>query len=120
MMKRYPELFELESFFEVASTRSNTENWDWYYDSISFARKNVDETTLCIIEPANSTFRLIHTLNGQIQLDIALLNIQSLEISTSAGHEQLLGHIVNEDAEQLFKLSLKPYFSFQLGAENVS
>jgi hypothetical protein len=113
-MERCPELFELEAFFEVPATFAYGNENGWYYDQVCFSQHSHGESVVCQIEPVENTLSIFHTVNGATHLDISLQYVRSLDLEKSAGTELLIGHVHEGGIDQLFKISLKPSFSFHL------
>jgi hypothetical protein len=114
-MERCPELFELESFFEVSASASDGPDGAWFYDRVRFVKQRGDERVVCEMEAAEGAFSILHSHAGLVDLDVSLQYVCSLEHTTSAGVEHLIGRVSHGGVEQLFKLQLKPTFAFQLG-----
>lgn len=115
-MERYPELFELEGFFESAYlSMYGNDKQGWYYDRIRFERSLDGERVICEMEPAEGVFSVYWSVNGESKVNISLQYVKSLDISISAGEEHLIGHVLQGKVDQLFKLAVKPAFSFALG-----
>lgn len=114
-MERCPELFELEGFFETAyqSVHGNDQQ-TWYYDRIRFERNACSERVTCEMEPAERVFSVCWSENGEVKVNISLQYVKAIDISLSAGEEFLIGHIFHNGVDQLFKLAVKPRFSFSL------
>lgn len=115
-MERCPELFELEAFFEAAyRSIYGNDKQGWYYDRIRFERSSGSERVLCEMEPAEGVFSVCWTVNGDTKVNISLQYVKAVDISVSAGKEQLIGHVLHDGVDQLFKLAVNPTFSFSLG-----
>jgi hypothetical protein len=115
-MDRCPELFELEGFFETPyqSMYGNDEE-GWYYDRVRFERDAGGARVICEMEPAEGMFSIYWSVNGEAKVNLSLQYVQSIDISVSAGEEHLIGHILHDGVDQMFKLAVKPTFSFVLG-----
>ena len=115
-MERCLDLFELEGFFETAyKSMYGNDKQGWYYDRIRFERSTGGERVMCEIEPAEGVFSVSWSVNGEVRMNISLQYVKAIDISVSAGEENLIGHVLHSGVNQLFKLTIKPAFSFSLG-----
>ncbi|MBV8659901.1 MAG: hypothetical protein JO142_18940 [Burkholderiales bacterium] len=58
---------------------------------------------------------MCHRVDGQLVFDISLQYVKSLSIEAAGADDVLIGRLVENGVEQVFKLSLHPQVSFRLG-----
>lgn len=113
-MNRCPELPDLEAFFDVPAKPAYGCEGGWYYDNLCFERRSTEEYVCCKLEPAEGAFSVLRVVDGQVQFDLSLQHVVSIDLEQSAGTALLIGHISHGGVKQLFKLAVKPAFSFRL------
>jgi hypothetical protein len=114
LMKRYPELVELESFFNAAASSVYGDGENWFTDRVTFSRATATELVSCTVEPSEGIFSILYSEGGRVLMDVSLRWVVSIDLEHSAGTKLLVGRINQGDVDQLFKLSLVPCFSFRL------
>ena len=113
-MERCPELVELEQFFGSAYKSATNGDTHWFYDQLTFRARCPSGEVRCVIEPALRTFAVQLFRPGEPVIDLALNGVSALDLEPSAGQFVLVGHVAPGKLDQLFKLRLKPDFSFTL------
>lgn len=119
-MDRYPDLVELESFFQTASVSEYSSAADeWHYDIRRFEFSSGGEHLVCRFAPADGAIAFNFSADGEARWDIALAGLSSLDLEMSAGRVLLVGRVKTAELEQLFKLAVSPRVTFSLGSTEV-
>jgi hypothetical protein len=115
-MNRLPDQVALEQFFRTSYISTNGKDNPFYYDHVKFVTSVGEERVVTYLHPSEGFISIAWAQKSVIRLTLAFWHIDSLEISTSAGSERLIGHIKNSETDQLFKLTLFPEVSFDLAS----
>jgi hypothetical protein len=115
-MMKYPRLEELERFFLTSYIlMREAEEFGSDYNDFKFVSELGQDKLVCHIEPAEDVFSIVWTQSSVVRLSMFFRDVVSLTVSSSAGVDRLIGQIKNSETDQIFKLTLKPDVSFDLG-----